>query len=300
MNAIRLVFVLLLSAAFSLSAQAAPKNRNVVLQKHTTLTIDIVPDLGTRFIFPFVLDEQDEYVPFTLNITNPSFVSKREPKRNSFVVTIPPTSAGRGPTQYGSLFVTVAGYEISVELRTTNDLSKHYSDVTFELGNAERENLIQQGIVKRTQTLEAEYKKKMDDLEKIADLKAVARVGTIALKRPSVKRVKEESRLSLSNGDKITLFVDEAITYAPYTIFTVELDSNSNTQGISIVGTKLFGIDPDSKQMRPIESGNEIPLRIQPRETVKGALTVLASTLNPKELLKLVIQTDKGEISAQW
>jgi len=35
------------------------------------LTVEIVPDLGTRFIFPFVLDEQDTYVPFTLNITNP-------------------------------------------------------------------------------------------------------------------------------------------------------------------------------------------------------------------------------------
>jgi hypothetical protein len=281
-------------------AGAAPKNRTVVLQKHTAMTVEIVPDLGTRFIFPFVLDEQDDYVPFTLNITNPSFVSKREPKRNSFVVTIPPTTAGRAPIQYGSLFVTVAGYEISVELRTTNDLNKHYSDVTFELGAGERENLIQQGIAKRTEALETEYKKKMEDLEKIADLKAIARVGTIALKRPSVKRVKEEARLALSNGDKITLFVDEAITYDPYTIFTVELDSNSNTHGISIVGTKLFGIDPDTKQTRPIESGNEIPQRIEPRESVKGVLTVLASTLNPKELLKLVVQTDKGEVAVQW
>lgn len=286
--------------AVAISADAAPRNRNIVLKKHTTLTVEIVPDLGTRFLFPFVLDEQDEYVPFTLNITNPNFVSKREPKRNSFVVTIPPEKVVRGTSQYGSLFVTVAGYEISVELRTTNDLNRHYSDVTFELSDAERENLIQQGIAKRTQTLEAEYKKKMDDLEKIADLKAIARVGTIALRRPSVKRVKEESRLTLKNGDRITLFVDEAITYDPYTIFTVEIDSDSNTQGVTILGTKLFGVDPDSKQSRPIESGNEIPARVQARESAKGALTVLVSSLNPKELLKLVIQTDKGEISAQW
>lgn len=281
----------------SSAAGAAPRNRTVVLQKHTTLTVEIVPDLGTRFIFPFVLDEQDAYVPFTLNITNKSFVHNREPKRNSFVITIPPAS---GTVQYGSLFVTVAGYVISVELRSTSDHSKHYSDVTFELGDAERENLIQQGIAKRTQALEAEHKKKMDDLEKIADLKAIARVGSVVLKRPSVKRIKEESRLALSNGDKITLFVNEAITYDPYTIFTVELYSNSNTQRVTVVGTKLFGMDPDSKQLRPIESGNEIPPRIEPRETVKGVLTVLASALNPKELLKLVIQTDNGEVSAQW
>lgn len=300
MTAIRLLFVLLLSAAFCLPAQAAPKNRNVVLAKHTTITVEIVPDLGTRFIFPFVLDEQDEYVPFTLNITNPKFVSKREPGRNSFVVTIPPQEGGRAPQYYGNLFVTVAGYAITVELRSTTDLTKHYSDVTFELGNAERENLIQKGIAQRTKALEAEYKKKFDDLEKLADLKAMSRVGVIAQKSPSTKRIKEEQKLTLKNGDNITLFVDRALTYEPYTIFTFQIDSDSNTQGVTILDAKLFGLDPDTKQPRPIESGKDVPPRIPPRESVNGVLTTLDTSLNPKEILKLVVLTDKGEVSAQW
>ena len=49
----------------------------------------MVPDLGTRFSFPFILDEQDSYVPFTLNITNPAFVNGREKGRNYFVITAP-------------------------------------------------------------------------------------------------------------------------------------------------------------------------------------------------------------------
>ena len=300
MNAIRFLIVALLSVAFCLPAQAAPKNRSVVLAKHTTLTIDIVPDLGTRFIFPFVLDEQDQYVPFTLNITNPAFVSKREPGRNSFVVTIPPSQTGRSPQYYGNLFVTVAGYVITVELRSTNDLSKHYSDVTFELGDGERENLIQKGIAQRTKALETEYQKKLDDLEKLADLKAIARVGVIAQKSPSIKRIKEEQKLTLKNGDTITLFVDRALTYEPYTIFTFQVDSDSNTQGVTILDARLFGLDPETKQPRPIESGKDVPPRIPPRESVNGVLTTIDTLVNPKEILKLVVLTDKGEVSAQW
>ena len=91
----RRVFVLLavLHAALivSFSARAEPRVKHVTLTQETTLVIELVPDLGTRFVFPFVLDEQDEYVPFTSTITNPAFASIREPGRNSFVVTIPPS-----------------------------------------------------------------------------------------------------------------------------------------------------------------------------------------------------------------
>lgn len=295
----RWLWVLGLSAVVAAPVAASPKVREVVLQKHTTLTVEMVPDLGTRFIFPFVLDEQDEYVPFTLNLTNPAFVSKREPGRNSFVVTIPPTGA-RGAPSYGNLFVTVAGYEITVELRTTTDLNKHYSDVNFELGDGERESLIQKGIAQRTRVLEAEYKKKMDDLEKLADLKAMGRVGVIAQKSPSTRRIKEEQKLTLKNGDTITLFVDRAITYEPYTIFTFEVDSDSNTQGVTVLDAKLFGVDADSKQLRPIEAAKDVPPRIPPRESVNGVITTMEASLNPKEYLRLVILTDKGEVSAQW
>lgn len=299
MNAMRWLWVLGFSAVVAAPVAASPKVREVVLQKHTTLTVEMVPDLGTRFIFPFVLDEQDEYVPFTLNLTNPAFVSKREPGRNSFVVTIPPTGA-RGAPSFGNLFVTVAGYEITVELRTTTDLNKHYSDVNFELGDGERESLIQKGIAQRTRVLEAEYKKKMDDLEKLADLKAMGRVGVIAQNSPSTRRIKEEQKLTLKNGDTITLFVDRAITYEPYTIFTFEVDSDSNTQGVTVLDAKLFGVDADSKQLRPIEAAKDVPPRIPPRESVNGVITTMEASLNPKEYLRLVILTDKGEVSAQW
>lgn len=292
-----LVFLLLV---FSAAASAAPRVKPVTLEQHTALVVYIPPgSLGVRFIFPFVLDEKDDYVPFASQITNKVFDYKREPGRNSFIVTVPdvlPTDR----TQYvGNLFVTVAGYEITVELRTSSDLSLHFSDIDFKLGTAERENLIQKGIAQRTTALEADFKKKLADLDKQADLKSIARVGVLALMKPSTTRIKEETKLILTNGDEVTLYVDESINYGVYTSFVFEIDTNGKNS-LSIIDAKLFAMNAETKTARPIESARDIPPRLIAGEAARGVLTTLDQSLNPKEMLKLQILTDKGILEASW
>ncbi len=279
------------------TAHAEPRAKSVELHKRTTLTVYVVPDLGTRFSFPFILDEQDSYVPFTLNITNPAFVNGREKGRNYFVITAPVRSEG---SMLGNVFVSVAGYEISVELRTTNDLSKHYSDIVFTLTNEAREELIQQSIAQRTAALEQEYKKKFEELDATAEQKAIARVGRLAIKKPDTKRIKEESRLKLPNGDSIVLYVDQVVNYDPYAIYLFNVEADSGSKGLTILDAKLFSVDADTKQVRPIESAKDVPTRVQPNQEVQGAITVLGSALNPNNLLRLQVVTDKGMVEAQW
>jgi hypothetical protein len=282
-------------------ANAEPRARALDLHKRTTLIAYIVPDLGTRFTFPFILDEGDSYVPFTLTLTNPAFKNERVQGRNYFVITAPVSAQGGGSsTNYGNIFVTVAGFEITIELRTTNDLSKHYSDVVFQLTADDREDLIQKGVAQRTKTLETEYKKKFEAIETTSDQKAVARVGKLALTTPSHKRIKEEGHFKLTNGDKVTLFVDEAVNYEPYSIFVFNIINDSNTQGLAILDAKIFAINPETKESRPLDVGKDVPPRVLPNESIQGAITVLDTNLNPKDLLKLQILTDKGTVEAQW
>lgn len=292
--------LLLMLLMFATMANAAPRVKPVTLERHTALVVYIPPgSLGARFLFPFVLDEQDDYVPFTLQITNKVFSSKREPGRNSFVVTVPDVLPTDRTQHVGNLFVTVAGYEITVELRTSSDLSQHYSDIDFQLGTAERENLIQKGIAQRTSALEADHKKKLADLDKQADLKSIARVGVLALKKPSTTRIKEETKLTLTNGDEITLYVDESINYEPYTIFVFEVDADGKS-GLSLLDAKLFALNPETKTARPIESARDMPARLIPGEVARGVLTTLDQSFNPKEMLKLQVLTDKGMLEASW
>ncbi len=293
-----ILMLVTLFLSFSLiEAHADPRSRKVDLHKRTTLIAYIVPDMGTRFTFPFVLDETDSYIPFTLTPTNEIFHNDRQPKRNYFVITAPKAGTGK---YYGNLFVTVAGFEITIELRTTNDLSKADSDIVFNLTADDREDLIQKGIAQRTKALEAEYTKKMDAIEADTDQKAVARIARLALTKPSHKGIKEENTLKLPNGDKLILYVDETVNYDPYTIILFNLTVDSATKGVSIMDAKLFATDPDTKQSRPVVIGKDIPSRVQPDGRIQGAVTVLNGNLYPKDLLKLQILTDKGLVEAQW
>lgn len=291
-------FIIAVFFCFITQAHADPRAKSAELHKRTTLVAEILPDLGVRFTFPFVLDEQDTYVPFTLNITNPSFVlEKREPGRNYFVITV---KAGSPINMLGEVFITVAGFEITIELKTTNNLSNFYSDVVFKLNKDDREDLIQKAIAQRTKSLESEYKKKFAEIENLADQKAVARVGRLALTTPAHHGIKEESKLKLSNGDRISLFVDEVVEYDPYSIFVFNLIDDSNTQGISILDAKIFSVDKDTKQERPLDVGKDLPPRVQPNDKIQAAITILNKNLNPKEYLKLQVLTDKGTLEAQW
>lgn len=280
------------------AAHAEPRIKHVMLEKHTVLTLAMAPDLGTRFVFPFALDEQDEYVPFTLAITNPAFEQRREEGRNSFVVTIKP-SKDRSPV-ISDLFLTVAGYEITVELRTTTDLTQHYTDIVFELGEGVRETLIQQGIRQRTKALEKDYETKLQGIEALAEQKALARVGALALSSPSSKSVKEDATLRMANGDKLTLSVDKIETYGPYALVVWELYNASRSQEIVVQDARLFAVDPKTKQEHAIDGANELPPRVTTRQTVRGVTTVLATQIPKDNYLKFAVNTDKGVVNAQW
>ncbi len=276
---------------------ADPRAKSVELQKRTTLVAYVVPDLGVRFSFPFILDEADAYVPFTLNLTNAGFVNTREKGRNYFVITAPVKAEG---TMLGNVFVSVAGYEISIELRTTTDLTKHYSDIVFSLSNEAREELIQQSIKQRTAALEQDYKKRSEELDAAAEQKAIARVGRLATTKPDIHNVKETSRLKLAGGDSVVLYVDQVVIYEPYAIYLFSIEADSGSKGLSILDAKLFSVDTNSKQVRVLDSSKDVPQRVEPNREVKGAITVLGSALNPKDLLRLQVVTDKGTVEAQW
>lgn len=293
-----LLWFAMLSFLFAINtASADPRSKTIELHKRTTLVAYVVPDLGVRFTFPFILDETDSYVPFTLNGTNPGFINTREKGRNYFVITAPVKADG---TMLGNVFVTVAGYEISIELRTTSDLTRHYSDIVFELTPEAREELIQQSIAQRTKALEQEYKKRFEELDTTAEQKAIALVGRLATKSPEIRSIKEESRLKLPSGDAVVLYVDKVVNYDPYSIFLFNIEADSGSKGLTILDAKLFSIDDATRQAKPIDASKTIQARVQPSQEAQGAITVLGSALDPKNLMLLQIVTDKGTVEAQW
>ncbi len=283
------------------AVEAAPRIDRITLRRHTLLSLTIPYDQGIRFTFPFVLDERDDYVPFTLTITNPVFTFAREPGRNFFVISPRvPQDAPRGAQYIGDAFITAAGYEVTIELHAVPHGTAPYTDVVFALGPKDREDLIQRAIAQRTKALEAAYQQKLAGLDHLADEKALARIGHLAISRPDHMRIKQEEDMKLPNGDTLSLFVDEALTYGPYTTFVFDVSTDSNTQHVDILDAKLFEVDHSTSQIRAIDAGKDVPPRVDPEDQVKGTLTTLTADLDPKNVLKLELLTDRGTVTAKW
>jgi len=300
-----ILFLLLLIPVW---VNASPRIKNVSLLAHTTLTLNIDQGGGgTRFSFPFVLDEADDNVPFTLVMTNKAFVDSYSANkltgRNSFVVTIAPQgSGGASSQQRATLFITVGGYEITVELHSTSDVSSVYSDIVFELSDEARQSLIQQAIRVKTDALEKQYQERHRALSVEADNLALSKLGTIALSDPKTVRIKEEAKIILPVGE-VLLYVDKAISYGAYTIITFEVDNRSYSAPMMVQGAKVFAINrnKDATSTTPIDGGVSLPPLIPPRGDGIGAITVMTSSM-PKEIrtLQLQLATDQGNLKLEW
>ncbi len=294
------ILIVLLGLLITTAAHAlAPKIKHVTLEAFTTLEIALVPDLGTRLVFPFVLDEQDQFVPFTLNITNPIFKTDRQPGRNSFVVSAPPPpEGGATPTYYANLFVSVSGYHLSITLTTTNDLTQHVSDIVFDLTDKAREDLIQQGVEQRIQSIKDQYQQKEAALEQQVETLMLRRIGTLALRGPDRTRIREERRVTTSTGDRLTVYMKDVETYGDYHLFRYEI-TNDGGQPLRISDAALFLIDEQGSPQKLI-TANTIAPRIDKHRSGQGVIVTQSAQVFNGQPVKLAVLTDHGTLEVTW
>jgi len=295
------LFFLFTFLLLSFSGYAKPVHKDIELKQLTTLVLNFYPGMGTRFTFPFLLDSDDSYVPYTNDNTNSGvFIPlKRQKGRNFFVITVPPEHVST-KRDIGSMFITVAGYQISVEMRSTKNRGDHVSDVRFLMGAKAREDLIQHAISQRSKALEQSYQDKFDQLDAMTEQRAIAKVGMLALTQPQETNIKEESVLALENGDETVLFVDRVITYPGYSIYKFDIENDSSTHHVSVRDAKLFLIDINSGKKIPLDVAKEIPKRVEPRGAATGVLVVDRKKIDDNKQLMLEVLTDGGSVQAVW
>ncbi len=233
-------FLICIGLVVNVSAKLETKT--VILKRVTHLVIEIVPDLGTHLIFPFILDEGDSAIPFTMVSTNKIFLTERKPKRNSFVIMVDrekmPADLHKIPEYYGNLFLVVGDYNLTIELKTTDDLTKQVTEYVFELGDMEEELLIQKVINNRVALLEAGYQKRLDEIDELAEKKVISKLAELATTSPKVSNIKEEKIISSDDGD-IVLYVDQALQYGRFVSFTYEIE-NKTDKPLSVTAIQLL------------------------------------------------------------
>jgi hypothetical protein len=301
MSRITPLFLSLVLILISSTSSAKPNHLDIKLENLTTLTLNFYPGMGTRFTFPFLLDNEDDYVPYTNDNTNSIIFMpiKRQSGRNFFIITIPPGHISEAD-DIGNMFITVAGYQISIEMHSTKNRKEHVSDVRFLMGEKAREDLIQHAIVQRTKSLEQAYHDKLAQLEVQTEKRALGKIGMLALYEPDEVNIKEESVLELKNGDETILFVNYALIYPEYTIFSFEIENDSATNHVAIQDAKLFAIDGNGGQKIPLDTAKEIPRRVEPRGSATGVIVVDNTILDRDKRLTLEVLTDGGVVQAVW
>ncbi len=290
--------------ASALNVLAEPKTKTVILKRITQLTVNILPDMGSHFIFPFILDENDSEIAFSSVSTNKLFKTDRKPNRNSFVVLIDQTQVpeeylGRElPQYYGNLFLVAGGYNVTIELRTTNDIKKHYTEYVFKLGELEEELLIQKMVQNRMAALEKEYQERLDKVDELAEDKVITKLGELAAKEPKIRNIKEIKKLSTDDGP-IILKVDRALQYGRFTSYAYTLENMTN-KALSVTGIEILEHNKENDTKNEIHSVRELPPRLMADQIFDGVISINSTHLNPDEYLTMRVTTNKGEINATW
>ncbi len=298
-----LSFLLLILSANAFAAfQIKPKVEPVTLKKFTQISVPIVPDLGTRLVFPFPLDEKSEYVPFTLNTTNEAFdVPKPEPGRNVIVVTLPASNyaSTQGEPMLGSIYITVGGYQITVLLRSTVDVREYVSDVNFELGDKERQNLINLAVESEIESMRQEYEKKTELLHEEAQNLAYQQLGKLLLEKPERSNIYEKTTVDLDSG-VLSISVPRYLVLGTFRAYELSVRySAPGSVPLNIVGAKLFGRERDGNLV-PISATADMPSFLNPGDERRGILVTKATNLERFVGFEITVNSSEGEASVKW
>ena len=295
--------ILLMALLVSASACAAPKVVNIELKPFTQYVVYMPKGMGTKFTLPFIINEADQYTPFSKIVTHPAF--KHLPvtgESNSFVVYLPPDAPEHVK---GDLFFNIAGYEATVELIESDDLKKHVTDVNFTLGNKARNQLIQDLVAKRTKVIESEYLAKLDAARDQDQRQVLEQLAVLVLAGGKTRAVDEKKSTELPNGDKVTVSVNEMKIYGKYTIIPLSFNLDSdNDDGIQVKAVRLFSRDFKTGQLTPISAGTQFPKRLKDGKPETGTLAYLSSVHNPQQLLSVQVlvgdKTTDKTIKVSW
>ena len=206
----RFLLVGLLSVSSCLAAFDG-KVEEVELREHTQFTLRLVPRLGTRLVFPFLLDDANLKPPLNYKLTNAiDFSVTRDlgllAGQNVFLIT-----CSERDKSIGKLYMSIGGYNLAINLVISHEVKDHISDIFLVLGEDDRNFLINQEIEKIKQQLQNLYHAKYENRQG-ADYEQLALLLLKRARRKNIKQLYYGSKESFQTAD---IFLDKFIYQAP-------------------------------------------------------------------------------------
>ena len=289
----------LLPVCLAQASRDLPKERIVEIKKPVTkIEVNILPGRGVKCIFPWVLDKNSKELPYTGSLTNNvTFEQHREDGQNYIIYKVKkadPNSEG----ELGDAFLNVAGYHFNMTLRVTFSRKLHYSTIIFKLDDAEKLDLIVRAVQRRQKALLEEFARKEAELDKRAEKMALKLVGRLATSDRKTSNIKEETKLKLSNGDRVVFYADRVISYGNIHVIPIEVENDSNITPLYVENISLEKYVSGGSY--PLISEFELPSKVSENGTVKGFVVTTDERLLNSDDSKLTLFCDKGRVEVQW
>ena len=283
-----------------------PSQRPIELREFTTLSVDLVPDLGTRLIFPFILNDDSSILPFDIKVTNESIfhsIRSVNQSHNTVLLTVNTDSylqsvQGGARDFIGSAFVTAAGYNVTIRLRTTTDKRKHCDDIIFDISDERREYLIDHAVKARLAEYDRQYEDKLSKLDQMADSQSRAELGNLALQRPKKHSIKEDIKSDFERGGTLGIYLREFLEYDTTNILTFEL-TNRSANTINVLGVDIFKTKK-GEILSHFDSASFCERTLHSNTTKECALVIDHRDVLSARELTVKVSSDQGEVNFTW
>lgn len=311
MRIIYLLIAVMISQQSFAAKLIEPKVRNVQLKETTTMTLPIIPDSGTRLVFPFKLDNPDLNPQLKIKLTNNTGFDVPDSKEELAQLTDQNTMTitgvrhpvdqrtGKPPVFLGTLYISIGGYNLTINLRTSLRPAEQISDVIFSISDADRSHMVEKAIERHTDMLNEDHKKKLKVIDDTAREYALGYVGEMALEEPDSISFKIEEEIKIGS-ERLTAYIEELITYNDrYYVFLFDIE-NDTTKDFAVSSWQLSGSDKKQASDTVIQGHFSCSKTIKSDKDYRCSFSTLDSRLAKFNSYKLKVTSDRGEGIVEW
>lgn len=289
------------------SAELRPDFKPIELKEFTTLQLDMLPDAGTQLIFPFQLDNPDLTPSLKIRLTNKNGfnvpASQDEMKnllhgQNTLTILGVANPEHVDALYVSNLFITIGGFNLSIALKTTNDTTKHVSNIIFNIPDSTRNHMIESAVKRKMKKLDDDYNEKVATLNILAKQQSLSHISVMAKEKQRNTSYKEDGDLDFDNN-RVTIYAEKLIQYGDdYKILLFELNNNSSSD-LTIQNIALFS-KRNKENEKLIPGSFSCDSRLNSDETIECSFATLSDEITKALRLRLNINTDRGEDSFTW
>jgi len=279
------------------------------LSPFTSMRMKVMPDRGTRLIFPFILSDEDLLPKLNIFNANDSVFHITEdidrvtgqPVLDIEYVEEPAEirarlkQSGKFRPILGQVQISIGGYYIAIELESTLNIKEVVPNYVFQLSEEKRDHLINLAIERHKQSLELEYKERFNSIDEEAERLTINYIADLIGQDPKRKSLKVEAE---SSDKKMALYADRFEYFNDrYGVIHFEI-TNRTGRGLELSSVDFFGLSGDVQEK--IDGYSNCNTWIEKRETRKCVFVTQNLDMHKFKQMETAVTGEEETWSIVW